>query len=268
MRLGFGDLTVLQSLLARDRLVGGAALACLTLFVGLALIAPFDARLVTGVNPWIKPMKFAISIAIFLATIAWFMPDLGPWPRARRWIAGIVVATMTVELVAIVGQAARGTTSHFNQSSAFDAAVFSIMGMAITVNTLAVAAMLPLVRRDVPVARAGYLFGMRLGMALFVIGSLLGFAIVTNQGHSVPGPDGGPGLPFLNWAVDQGDLRVAHFIGLHALQALPLLGFVLDRRQPAPVARTRVLSTVAAIWLAVMGATLLLALAGRPLLGS
>jgi hypothetical protein len=259
---------VVQSLLARDRLVSGAALAGVALFVGLALIAPFDARLVTGVNPWIKPMKFAISIAIFLATIAWFMPDLEPWPRARRWIRRTVVITMAVELVAIVGQAARGTTSHFNQASAFDAAVFAIMGMAITVNTLAVAAMLPLIRRDVATARAGYLWGMRLGMALFVVGSLLGFVIVTNQGHSVPGPDGGPGLPILNWAVDQGDLRVAHFIGLHALQALPLLGFALDRRQAAPVARTRVLSTVAALWLALMGGTLLLALAGRPLLGS
>lgn len=259
---------MLQSLLARDRLVGGAALACFMLFVGLALIAPFDDRLVTGINPWIKPMKFAISIAIFLATIAWFMPDLAPWRRARRWIAGIVVATMTIELVAIIGQAARGTTSHFNQSSAFDAAVFSIMGMAITVNTLAVAAMLPLVRRDVPTTRVGYIWGMRLGMALFVVGSLLGFVIVTNQGHSVPGPDGGPGLPFLNWAVDQGDLRVAHFIGLHALQVLPLLGFVLDRRGSTPTTRTRTLAAVAAVWLAVMAATLSLALAGRPLLAA
>jgi hypothetical protein len=256
---------MLQSLLARDRLVGGAALACFALFLALAVVAPFDSRLVTGINPWIKPMKFAISIAIFLATIAWFMPDLEPWPRARRWIRHVIVGTMAVELVAIVGQAARGTTSHFNQSSAFDAIVFSIMGTAITVNTLAVAAMLPLIRRDVPTARIGYLRGMRLGIALFVAGSLLGFVIVTNQGHSVPGPDGGPGLPFLNWAIDQGDLRVTHFVGLHALQALPLLGFILDRRRSPLAVRTRVLSAVAVIWLAVMGATLLLALAGRPL---
>jgi hypothetical protein len=257
---------VLQSLLTRDRHVGRAALAAFALFVALAVIAPFDGRLVTGINPWIKPMKFAISIAIFLATIAWFMPDLGPWPRARRWIALTVVGTMTVELLAIVGQAARGTSSHFNQSSAFDGAVFAVMGAAITVNTLAVAAMLPLIRRDVPPERVGYLWGMRLGLALFVVGSLLGFVIVSNQGHSVPGPDGGPGLPFLNWAIDQGDLRVAHFIGLHALQALPLLGFVLDRRGPTPAVRTRTLSAVAVVWLASMGVALALALTGRPVL--
>ena len=231
----------------------------------LALIAPFDTRLVTGINPWIKPMKFAISIAIFLATIAWYTSELQPGPRARAWITRTVLGTMLIEIVCIVGQAARGTTSHFNQSSVFDAAIFSLMGIAITVNTLAIAAMLWLLRRDTPPARAGYLWGVRLGLALFVLGSLLGFVIVANNGHSVPGPDGGAGLPFLNWSVDRGDLRVAHFIGLHALQALPLLGAGLDGSAVAPASRIRAVSAVAVVWLALMGATLALAVGGRPL---
>ena len=257
---------MLHQLVARDRLVGTAAVAFLVLFIALAVIAPFDSRLVTGINPWIKPMKFAISIAIFLATIAWFMLELGPRPRARRWIGLTMVASMVIEIVAIAGQAARGTTSHFNESSPFNAIVFGIMGAAITINTLAAAVMLALLRRDAPGDRVGYLWGMRLGMALFVVGSLLGWIIVTNRGHSVPGPDGGPGLPFLNWAVDQGDLRVAHFVGLHALQALPLLGFLLDRRHTAPAMRTRTLSAVAVAWFAAMAVTLVLALRGRALM--
>jgi hypothetical protein len=257
---------MLRQLIARDRLVGTTAVAFLALFVALAVIAPFDTRLVTGINPWIKPMKFAISIAIFLATIAWFMPELGPRPRARRWLGLTMVAMMVIEIVAIAGQAARGTTSHFNNSSPFNAIVFGIMGTAITINTIAVAVMLALLRRDRPEERLGYLWGMRLGMALFVLGSAIGFVIVGNSGHSVPGPDGGPGVPFLNWAVDQGDLRVAHFVGLHALQALPLLGFLLDRRHAAPALRTRTLSAAAVLWLAATAATLVLALRGRPLL--
>ena len=107
---------------------------------------------------------------------------------------------------------------------------------------------------------------MRLGLAVFVVGSLLGFVLVANQGHSVPGPDGGAGLPFVNWSLDRGDLRIAHFIGLHALQALPLLGFLLDRTAAAPAVRLTTVAGVAVAWLVVAGVTLVLALAGRPLI--
>jgi hypothetical protein len=260
-------MSVLHTLLARDRLLAGTALAFTVGFIAAALIAPFDTRLITGINPWIKPMKFMSSIAIFLATIAWFMPEMTRGSRRTlnrlRWT---MVITMVIEIVCIAGQAARGTTSHFNDTSALNGAIFSIMGAAITVNTVAVAWLLMLLRRDSPPDRAGYLWGVRLGIAVFVIGSLLGFVLVANHGHSVPGPDGSPGLPFVNWSLDRGDLRVAHFFGLHGLQALPLLGFVLDRSAAAPTARRRVVTAVALAWLAVVGATLLQALAGRPLL--
>ena len=109
---------------------------------------------------------------------------------------------------------------------------------------------------------------MHLGLALFVIGSLLGFVMIGNQGHAVPGPDGGAGLPFVNWAIDRGDLRIAHFIGLHALQALPLLGYALDRSGAlTTTSRRAALSGVAVLWLTVMGITLTLALRGQSLLG-
>ena len=140
-------------------------------------------------------------------------------------------------------------------------------GVAITVNTIGAAVMLLRLRRDAPGARAGYLLGVRLGLALFVLGSVQGFLMVANQGHSVPGPDGGPGLLFVNWALDRGDLRVAHFIGLHALQALPLLGFLLDGAGAMPPATRRGVVGVAAVaWGGVMVATLMLALRGFPLL--
>jgi hypothetical protein len=80
----------------------------------------------------------------------------------------------------------------------------------------------------------------------------------------VAGPDGGPGLPFVNWSTEFGDLRVAHFVGLHALQALPLLGFLLDRGRVA-MAR-QVVIAAGALWLAVAAGLLYMALQGRPLL--
>jgi hypothetical protein len=88
--------------------------------------------------------------------------------------------------------------------------------------------------------------------------------IVGNNAHSVPGPDGGPGLPFVNWATDQGDLRIAHFFGMHAMQALPLLGFTLDRMRIA--AARNVVMAAGILWLALTGGLLLIALQGRPLI--
>ncbi len=255
-----------DTLFARDRLLAGAALAFAAGFVLAAVAALFDTRLITGINPWIKPMKFLSSIAIYLATIAWFTSELQPRRAPAPGSSARSSRRWSSRSSASRARRRRGTTSHFNQSSVFDAVVFGLMGLAIAVNTAAAAAMLWFLRREMPPQRAGYLWGVRLGLAVFVVGSLLGFVIVANNSHSVPGPDGGRGLPFLNWSVDRGDLRVAHFVGLHALQALPLLGFLLDQTSASPAARTGTVSTVAVVWTLVMGVTLALALGGRPLL--
>ncbi len=171
---------------------------------------------------------------------------------------------MTVEIVCIIMQSARGVTSHFNHATVFDDMVFSIMGMGVVFNTLAMTLFLFIIRRDTPPHRAGYIWGIRLGVAMFLLASLQGTLIVGNDAHSVPGPDGGPGLPFVNWSTTIGDLRVAHFFGMHAMQALPLLGFLLDRSRIA-AARNLVVA-VGILWLAITGGLLMMALNGRPLL--
>jgi len=245
----------------------------LLLLVVVTLLSIGDQRLVLGINPWLKPMKFLVSIAIFLWTVAWFMPETVPDLVRRALVRWTIAGAMIIEILLICMQAARGTTSHFNAATPLDLAVFNIMGVAITVSSVAMVLFLWIVRRDTPSRRAGYLWGIRLGVALFILATVLpGFLMVGNNGHSFPGPDGGRGLPFLNWSVEIGDLRTAHFFGMHAMQALPLLGFVLDRtlgaNPPSDLIPTasNVVITVGILWLVVSGALLGIALLGRPLM--
>jgi hypothetical protein len=58
--------------------------------------------------------------------------------------------------------------------------------------------------------------------------------------HTVGGPDGGPGLPGVGWSVQHGDLRAPHFLGLHALQVLPILVWLLTRRRVDEARRARI----------------------------
>jgi hypothetical protein len=262
-------LGVLAEIRRRDPALSAAGWVLVAGFLGAALAAPFDSREILGINPWIKPMKFTSSVAVFLWTLAWFMAEAEP-RRARRVavIRWTILVSMIVEVALITLQSARGTTSHFNVRTAFDLAVFNVMGAFIVLSTLATAAFIGTLRGEIPSERAGYLRGIRLGLAVFVLASLQGFMMVANMAHSVPRPDGGPGLPFVNWSMTTGDLRVAHFVGLHALQALPIAGYLLDRAGiGSRPARTRWVTALAAAWLAVMGTALILALRGRPLVG-
>ena len=264
---------MIAELRARDPLLFWTGALMLLGLVVVTLLSISDQRLILGINPWIKPMKFLISITIFLWSIAWFMPETEPDLVRRALVRWTVAGAMVIEIVLICWQSARGTTSHFNADTPFDLAVFNIMGAAITVSSIAVVLFLWIVRRDTPSRRAGYLSGLRIGVGLFIVASMLpGFLMVANNAHSIPGLDGGAGLPFVNWSVEFGDVRVAHFFGMHAMQALPLLGFLLDRtlgaNQPSdfvPTARSVVVAT-GILWFVVTGGLLVIALLGRPLM--
>jgi hypothetical protein len=230
-------------------------------------IAPFDARTITGINPWIKPLKFTVSITIFVWTLAWFLDYLAHRRWAVRLIGWGVSFVFVVEMFCIILQAARGTTSHFNIKTAFDAAVFSTMGLMIAINTALVLLTLVLffarTRGELPPA---YLWGIRLGLLLFLLASVEGMTMIARFSHTVGQPDGGPGLPIVNWSTRAGDLRIAHFLGFHALQLLPLTGYGLSRLRArlAPSRQVACLFIVALLY-ATVGALLFeQAMRGRP----
>ena len=236
--------------------------------VALAVLAltllPLDHRLVTGALVWLKPLKFALSVTAFAWTLGWLLADLPALAqRSVRRLSRGVALSMAVEMAVIFVQAARGTTSHYNNSSALNAILFGLMGVFILVNTLLSAWALYLAWRHRPHGPAGYVWGLRLGLLVFLVGSVLGGFMIHNNQHTVGAPDGGPGLPGLGWSTRAGDLRAAHFLGMHALQALPLLGWALSRWAPR---RAALLTWAGAgLYAGAVAALFVLALAGRPL---
>lgn len=235
-----------------------------------AAALPFDHRRILGLNPWVKPIKFEISVIVFLLTMAALLAALGKqgqWPSARQWMAWGFGLAMIVENTIIAMQSLRGVRSHMNYTSWFDALSFATMGIFIALNTLLLAILLVLflvTRTGLP---APVTWGICLGLTMTLAGSIEGALMVGRYvGHTVGAEDGGPGLPFLNWSTGHGDLRVAHFFALHALQAFVLAGWVVSRMQfPGWLQQAVVLIFAAAYSTAVWG-MFQQAIRGKPLL--
>jgi hypothetical protein len=240
----------------------------LAAFAVLLLVAPFDARTILSLNPWVKPLKFLVSIAAYVWTLAWLTRYVSGYSRSIKLISWATAVVFVGEMLCIITQSARGTTSHFNVRSEFDGAVFSLMGFLIAVNTLLVLVTLLLFLKPTERPAPAYLWGIRLGLLLFFAGSLEGAAMITNGAHTVGAPDGGPGLPIVNWSTRAGDLRVAHFLSFHALQLLPLAGFLLTRHKPDWPARrqTACVLALAILYAACVSLIFWQAMRGHPLL--
>lgn len=265
-----------------DPLLTGTGLLLLSLLMPISLGLLLDSREIVGAPVWLKPGKFAISLAIYTLTLAWVFGYLPEWPRMRRIVGRITALVLLLEIAIIAFQAARGTTSHFNVGTLFDAMLFMVMGVAILVQTLASIAVAVALWRQ-PFADRALGFALRLGMTITIVGASVGgmmtrpttpqLAAAQTDGritiagaHTVGAPDGGPGLPITGWSTQHGDLRVAHFVGLHALQVLPILTLVLFRRLPEQM-RVPATVTAAALYVIVFGTLLSQALKGRPLVG-
>jgi hypothetical protein len=234
-------------------------------FVVLALaLLPLDQRLITGAPAWLKPLKFALSGLAYTWTLGWLLASLPAVARpAATYIGWGVGLSLLVEVVIIFTQAGRGVSSHYNTSSGLNALLFGTMGVFIVFQTVLSLWAAYLVWHHPLAGSAGYGWGVRLGLPLSIVGALVGGLMIRHLGHTIGVPDGGPGLPGLGWSTRAGDLRIAHFMGLHALQAMPVLGWAVGRWQPGRAVPLVWLG--AALYVAVVAVLLGQALAGQPL---
>lgn len=267
----------------------------LVVFTGLMLLTTvvsvggllFDDRVVTGEPLWLKPLKFAVSLVLYCLTWAWLLSRQSRWSRLLWWSGTVVSVLLTAEMAIIVGQVLRGRASHFNAATPLDGTLYNLMGTTIT--TVWVLGMIQglLLLRDRTPDRA-LVWAIRLGILIGSVGIALAFLMLEPTGgqleamrhgamvdrvgaHSVGVVDGGPGMPLTGWSTTGGDLRIPHFVGIHALQALPLLALSLTvaaRRVPRltdPRVRTNLVLVAAGAYAALTGLVTWQALRGQSL---
>lgn len=215
-------------LLRRERRLARYGALLLALVLPMALAWSLDARELRGVNVWIKPIKFALSIALLAWTTAWFAGHLPAAQRRGRTLSALVallIATASFELIYITLQAALGQASHYNTGDAFHGLMYTLMGFGALLLTATQPWLAWLLwRHPNPRQPPALRLAMLLGLVLtFAFGASAG----TLLGPRQP-PEGG--LPLLGWVLSGGDLRPAHFLGIHAAQLLPLLGLLWPQR--------------------------------------
>jgi hypothetical protein len=269
----------------RPLAVTAVAMAALTLVAVAGML--LDDRTLLGVPIWLKPFKFAISLVIYTATLAWLVALVPGRPgRHAGWLGNVIAAAAVAEMVVIVGQVIRGRRSHFNVATAFDSTLWTVMAVSIVMLWIATALIGILLLRHHRGERPTTV-AVRLGLLVALGGMAIGFLMTSPTAeqlaamsdgppavvgaHSVGVPDGGPGMLLVNWSTTGGDLRIGHFIGLHALQALPLLALALAyaarrvaRLRPEAV-RVRLVVVGAAAFAGLTALTTWQALRGQPL---
>lgn len=217
-------------MLRRQKILGGYALLCLAGAAVTWLLQVFDHREIAGVSVWLKPTKFFLSIAIFGGTAAWFFGYVRASRRSRwlmRLTIGLLILTASFELFWITWQGAHGVHSHFNFDTALTSLMYALMGVGAV---LLVGTTLPLAweiaRRPIEGMEPAYHLAVVLGLVLtFALGGTLG-GYISASGGSPVGPYSSA-MPLFAWNQSGGDLRVAHFLGIHAQQAVPLLAAAL-----------------------------------------
>lgn len=212
--------------LRQERLLMGYTALMLACLLIAALFWATDERLVRDVNVWAKPMKFMASTALLSLTTAIFLsllPEPARRQRALQVMVGVLILTSAFEVGYITLQGALGAGSHYNVTSPLLAVMFGIMAIAAVALT-ATQGYLAWV-----VLKHGLTWGGKLLTQSVVAGLALTFVLATLSGFMLGGlqPPAGQGLPLVGWHLSGGDVRPAHFLGVHANQIIPLAGLAL-----------------------------------------
>lgn len=246
---------------------GWALLLSVPVFAGISYLNPGTAQFA---NPWFKPIKFAISFATFVWTVSLFLGQLRVPTRLVQGVRHAMTGSIIVEMLCLAAQAWRSA----NLSGTATFADWTIQQMTtamVSVNTAVLVVLLAVFcgkETWTRITDAAMVLAIRLSVVIFLAGNAVGGYMLARGSHTVGAKDGGPGLPFLNWSIIAGDLRIAHFIAIHAIQIVPLAAWLLWQMAPRPALKTRkILVYAVALFTALLvGGTFVQAMLAQPII--
>jgi hypothetical protein len=223
----------------------GGLLITSGLFHGVVYLV--DGGAWQGPLSWRKPIVFGLSFGITLATVTW----LATFLRLRRPVGWVLIGVLGMaslgEVFLISMQTWRGVASHFNESTRFDAAVFSTMGALVSVVGLVmvVVTVRALFRLDAPPSLA---LAIRLGLLLTLVSQGVGVQMIVEGGNTFG---------------EAGALKLPHAVTLHAVQVLPALALLLLAEGSPERRRVRIVGVGAAGYALIIASTMAQTYAGR-----
>ncbi len=248
----------IQDLKTRNETLFYFGIVCFVLSISFLLLAKTTTTQVFGVNAWYKPFKFAFSTVLFAWAMAYncyYLPNFNI--QLFNWS---VIILLGFEIFYIAFQANKGQLSHYNVSTPIYAALYSMMALAASLVTIYTAYVgLLFFTNSFPELPNYYVWAIRLGILIFVIFSFEGFAMGSRMNHSVGALNDNSNWFIIGWSKTVGDLRVSHFIGMHALQLLPILSYYVLKNTKLTIGLSIFYGLLALI-------TLIQALQGRPLI--
>ncbi|PTT69821.1 hypothetical protein DBR22_02790 [Arthrobacter sp. HMWF013] len=203
---------------------------------------------------WRKPITFGLSLALTAITLALTDARLKRRPATAWILLGALSAAIVAEGALVTLQAWRGVPSHFNNATPFDAAAFSAMGLAVTVIVVVIVSLAILSFTSARPGQPALTLSIRAGMVLLVAGQVLGVAIIAiGEPAVLAGNDAAVFGPEGVVVGAAGVLKSPHGIALHAIQVLPLLGWLVQHVTWSDARRRRT------VWTAAIGYALVLA---------
>jgi len=247
----------LQTLKTRNETLFYYGLFCLALAILFLVLTRVTSIQVYKVSAWYKPFKFAFSTFLFAWAMAWYCYYLPNFNSGLfNWA---VILLLGFEIVYIACMAGRGQTSHYNISTPFYSAMFSLMALAATLVTIYTAYVgFLFFTHSFPTLPGYYVWAIRLGILTFVIFSFEGFAMGSRLSHTVGAINDNSNWFIVGWSKTVGDLRVSHFIGMHALQVLPIVSYYILKNTKLTISLSIIYALLALI-------TFVQALQGKPI---